>query len=128
LLSIPLLWALILHPSKNRERDDALAFGGRRFTIKTNNQTIVGDSNGRDDGEDTQQGGACGDGVISLFGVANQTTEKLQNKIQHDLIWLSFDILHTTTNQKHAGAMEKGWEKTRNWAVMLGECDSIILG
>jgi hypothetical protein len=31
-LSVPLFWALILHPSKNGERDDALAFGGCYFT------------------------------------------------------------------------------------------------
>jgi hypothetical protein len=39
-----------------------------------------------------------------------------------------FNILHATTNQKHAGMAEKGWDRMRNWAVMLGEHNFIVLG
>ncbi len=37
--------------------------------------------------------------------------------------WLPFDNLHATTNQKHAGVMEGGWDRPRNRARTLGECD-----
>jgi hypothetical protein len=37
-------------------------------------------------------------------------------------------MLHATTNQKHSGAMEKGWDRMCNRAATLGECNSLILG
>jgi hypothetical protein len=42
--------------------------------------------------------------------------------------WPQLDILHTTTNQKHAGMTEGGWDRTRNRARMLGERNFIMLG
>ncbi len=44
-------------------------------------------------------------------------------KIKYDegLRWPPFDILHTTTNQKHAGVMEGGWDRPRDRARTLGE-------
>jgi hypothetical protein len=41
---------------------------------------------------------------------------------------MPFDILHATTNQKHAGVTEGGWDRMRDQAGTLGECVSIILG
>jgi hypothetical protein len=36
--------------------------------------------------------------------------------------------LHATTNQKHADATEKGWDRMHDWVVTLGERNSIVLG
>ncbi len=72
-------------------------------------------------------GGVNGGGVISLFGVTNRRTKNYQNVIQRGLRWPPFYILHATTNQKHSGTMEKGWDRTCNRAVMLGESNSLIL-
>ncbi len=34
-----------------------------------------------------------------------------------------FDFFHVTTNQKHAGLTEGGWDRPHNHARTLGECD-----
>ncbi len=34
-----------------------------------------------------------------------------------------FVFFHATTNQKHAGLMEGGWDRPHNCARTLGECD-----
>jgi hypothetical protein len=34
-----------------------------------------------------------------------------------------FDIFHATTNQKHVGVMEGGWDRPNDHARTLGECD-----
>ncbi len=34
-----------------------------------------------------------------------------------------FDFFHVTTNQKHAGVTEGGWDRPHNRARTLGECD-----
>ena len=46
-------------------------------------------------------------------------------KIKYDkgLRWPPFDILHTTTNQKHAGVTEGGWDRPHSRARTLGERD-----
>jgi hypothetical protein len=44
-------------------------------------------------------------------------------KYQEGLIWPPFGILHATTNQKHAGVMEGGWDRPRCHVRMLGERD-----
>ncbi len=46
-----------------------------------------------------------------------------KKKIQKGLRWLPFDILHATTNQKHVGMMEGGWDRPRDNARTLGERD-----
>ncbi len=48
---------------------------------------------------------------------------ELKKQINEGLRWPPFDILHATTNQKHAGMTEGGWDRTRNHARMLGEHD-----
>jgi hypothetical protein len=64
-------------------------------------------------------------GVVLLLCSGGQIEEQkiYKNKIRHGLRWPLFDILHTTTNQKHVGAMEKGWYRTCNRVVTLGEQD-----
>jgi hypothetical protein len=54
--------------------------------------------------------------------------KKYKNKIRCGLRWLPFDILHVTTNQKHVGLTEGGWDRTCYQAGTLGEHDSIVLG
>jgi hypothetical protein len=46
-------------------------------------------------------------------------------KIKYDegLRWSPFDILHATTNQKHAGVTEGVWDRPRDHARTLGERD-----
>ncbi len=39
------------------------------------------------------------------------------------LTWPPFDSLHATTNQKHAGVMEGGWDRPRDRSRTLGERD-----
>jgi hypothetical protein len=34
-----------------------------------------------------------------------------------------FDFFHATTNQKHTGLTERGWDRPHNRARTLGECD-----
>ncbi len=44
-------------------------------------------------------------------------------KSDEGLRWPPFNILHATTNQKHAGVMEGGWHRPHDHARMVGECD-----
>ncbi len=44
-------------------------------------------------------------------------------KYNKGLRWQPFDNLHATTNQKHAGVTEGGWDRSRNCARTLGERD-----
>jgi hypothetical protein len=53
---------------------------------------------------------------------------RIEQQQKNSLTWPPFDILHSTTNQKHADATEKRCDRTRNRAVTLGERDSIVLG
>ncbi len=50
---------------------------------------------------------------------------KTITKIKYDegLRWPPFDNLHATTNQKHVGMMEGGWDRLRDCARILGEHD-----
>jgi hypothetical protein len=45
-------------------------------------------------------------------------------KYDKGLRWLPFDILRTTTNQKQVGVLEGGWDRPRDRARTLRECDS----
>jgi hypothetical protein len=44
-------------------------------------------------------------------------------KYNEGLRWPLFNNLHATTNQKHAGMTEGGWDRPRDHARTLGECD-----
>ncbi len=56
------------------------------------------------------------------------TTKITSIKYNKGLRWPLLDILHTTTNQKHVGMMEGGWDRMRNHARTLGECDFFVVG
>ncbi len=66
--------------------------------------------------------------LVLCLGWQIEKQKNYKSKIQRGLRWLAFDILHTTTNQKHADTMEKRWDRTHNRVVTLGECNSLILG
>jgi hypothetical protein len=46
-----------------------------------------------------------------------------KKKYDKGLRWPPFDILHATTNQKHAGMMKGGLDRPRDGARTLGERD-----
>jgi hypothetical protein len=63
-------------------------------------------------------------GVFFLFQGGELNDKKITEiKFDKGLRWPPFNILHATTNQKHAGAMEGGWDRPRDRAGMLGEHD-----
>ncbi len=49
--------------------------------------------------------------------------KKNSKKNGEGLRWQLFDILHATTNQKHAGVTQGGWDRPRDRARTLGERD-----
>ena len=53
---LPLVWDTKAKPYKNKEKDGALALGGRRLTMIHNNQLGVGSRGGRDAGEEARGG------------------------------------------------------------------------
>jgi hypothetical protein len=60
-------------------------------------------------------------GVFLFFQGSESKDEKnYRNKICR---WPPFDILHATTNQKHAGMTEGGWHRPHNRARTFGERD-----
>jgi hypothetical protein len=69
-----------------------------------------------------------GGGLFLCPGWQIEQQKNYKNKTSRGIRWPLFNILHSTTNQKHPGVMEKRWDRTREWVVMLGERDSIILG
>ncbi len=63
-------------------------------------------------------------GCFSYFGAANRTTKKITKiKYNEGLRWPLFDIFHATSNQKHVGVTEGGWDRPRDRARTLGERD-----
>jgi hypothetical protein len=63
-------------------------------------------------------------GMFFYFGVANQAIENItQIKYNKGIRWPPFNILHATTNQKHTGVTEGGWDRPRNCVRALGEHD-----
>ncbi len=63
-------------------------------------------------------------GMLFLFR-GSELNDKKITKIKYNkgLRWLPFDILHATTNQKHVGVTEGGWDRPRDCARTLGERD-----
>ncbi len=69
------------------------------------------------------RGGVYG-GVFFLFRGGELKDKKITKiKYNEGLRWPPFDILHATTNQKHTGVTEGGWDRPRNHAGMFGERD-----
>ncbi len=73
------------------------------------------------------RGGACGGGYffVQAGGLNNKN---YKNKIRCGLIQPPFNILHITTNQKHTGTMEEGWDRTPDWVGTLEDRNSTVLG
>ncbi len=70
------------------------------------------------------QGEVYEGGVFLILGQQIERQKKLQQvKYDKGLGWLSFDILFATTNQKHVGVTEGGWDRLRDRARTLGERD-----
>ena len=70
------------------------------------------------------RGGVYGGGVFLIWGRRIERQKKITKiKYDEDLRWLLFKIFHATTNQKQAGMMEGGWDRPRNRARTLRECD-----
>ncbi len=61
------------------------------------------------------RGGVYGGACFSYFGAANRTTKKITSR--------RLIFCHATTNQKHAGGTEGGWDRPRDRARTLGEHD-----
>ncbi len=68
---VPLVGTPNEDSSKNREGDESLALGGRRWVLKHINQPIVGGNDRKDDREDVWQGWSVWWGCFSFFGAAD---------------------------------------------------------
>jgi hypothetical protein len=67
-----------------------------------------------------------GGGCFSYIGAVNRTTKKNKKiKYNEGLRWPPFDYFHATTNQKHVGVTEGGWDRPHDRArtLILGESD-----
>jgi hypothetical protein len=63
-------------------------------------------------------------GVFFLFRGSELNNKKIKKiKYNEGLRWPPLDILHATTNQKHMGVMEGGWDRPRDHARTLVEGD-----
>jgi hypothetical protein len=92
---------------KNREMNGALTLGGHHFIFRHNNQPIVSICNCFNDREEARPGrSAWRPHQRHHFGRRIER-QKNDNKIPCGLRWPLFDILHTTTNQRHVGTMEE---------------------
>ncbi len=70
------------------------------------------------------RGGEYGGGVFLILGWRIERRKKLQKlNITKALDRRRSIFCHTTTNQKHAGVMEGGWDMPRVRARNLGEHD-----
>ncbi len=94
------------------------------MVVRHNNRPIVSGSDRRDDEEDARPGWSVWGGVFLISGQRIERQKKLQ-KLKYDkgLRWPPFDILHATTNQKHAVVMKGGWDRLCDRARTLGEHD-----
>ncbi len=69
------------------------------------------------------RGGVYGGGVFLISGRQIEGQKITKIKYNKGLRWPPFNILHATTNQKHAGMTEGGWDRPHNRASTLGEHD-----
>ncbi len=87
------------------------------MVIRRNNQPIVGGSNRRDDGEDARPGWSVWGGVFFLFQGGKLNDEKITEiNTTKALDGRRLIFCHATTNQKHVGMMEGGWDMPRDSA------------
>jgi hypothetical protein len=107
-LFFPLFGVPKRDPSNNREGRCALALGGCCFNDTRNNQTQDGFHVTVDAEEDALPGRSMWGDVVSSLGAANSTTTKSQKlKYIVALDGCRSKKIHSTTNKKHAGAMEE---------------------
>jgi hypothetical protein len=70
------------------------------------------------------RGGVYEGGVFLISGWQIERQKKITIiKYDEGLRWPPFDILYATTNQKHAGVAEGGWNRPRDHARRLGKRD-----
>ncbi len=68
-------------------------------------------------------------GVLSLCaGRLIVPCKKYKNEICHGLRWLCYDVSHTTTNQKHAGTIERVYESMCDQGRERRGDETIVLG
>jgi hypothetical protein len=101
-----------INRQKNREMGGPFALDGRRLMKGHNNQPKVGIDDGRGIEEERRPGRNMWGGVVSLLGAANRRRKKKTTKIRRGLKWPPTNENHTTTNQKHAGAMKEVKERS----------------
>ncbi len=123
-----LVWDNFLSHIKKNESGGALALGGRRFINIFINQMEVGVRIRRCIEDDARPGRNVPGGFIFLFGGANWSTKKKRQKYVVALEGRHSKYFHTTINQKHAAAIDKGMkEGYERWGAVR-KCVSIILG
>jgi hypothetical protein len=103
---LPVIWGGILIDEKNREMGGPFALDGRRLMEGHNNQPKVGMDNGRGIEEERRPGRNVWGGFVSSHGAANRRRKKTTTKIRCGLRRPPTNENHTTTSQKHAGAMK----------------------
>jgi hypothetical protein len=100
MLFVPLFWAPILHPSKNRERDGTLALGGYRLVKRHNNQPKVGESDSRDCGEELRQGRSVWGGCCLFVRDVKPSNKKKKKRGSNKALALGgCDFTIKTNNQ-----------------------------
>jgi hypothetical protein len=100
---------------KNSNMEGPLALDGRCLMEGHNNQPKVGIASGRGIEEERRPGRNVWGGVVSLLGAVNQRRNKTTTKIHRGLRQPPTNENHTTTNQKHAGAMKEVKDGSCNW-------------
>ena len=93
-------------PSKNREEGRALALGGRRLMMANNIQPASGRSGRGDVRAEARWAGSLWGDTMTSYGASNGVAIKNNMKYTMALNGRRLIILHTTTNQKQAAAME----------------------
>jgi hypothetical protein len=104
---LPIVWGGILMGKKNREMGGPFALDVHHLMERHNNQPKVGIDGGRGIEEKRRPGQNVWGGVVSSLGAANRRRKKTTTKIRRGLRRPPTNENHTTTNQKHAGAMKE---------------------
>ncbi len=104
---LPIVWGWDINRQKNSKMGGPLALDGHRLMGGHNNQPKVGINGGRGIEEERRPGRNVWGGVVSLLGAANRRRKKTTTKIRCGLRRPPMNENHTTTNQKHAGAMKE---------------------
>jgi hypothetical protein len=82
--------------------------------VQYNNQPIISVCGSDDDRAEVWPGQSIWRGAMALFWPSNKQQKNKQSIIQRDLRWPRSMTTHKTTNQKHAGAMERVYKRRCN--------------